>query len=43
MSQVEWGPSMETANGTRQKVNAGKLEYNILGQEIDLSYPILPW
>jgi len=26
MSQVEWGPSMETANGTRQNVNGGKLE-----------------
>ena len=43
MSQVEWGPSMETANGTRQSVNGGKLENNILVQEIDLSYAILPW
>ncbi len=43
MSQVEWGSSMETANGTRQNVNGGKLENNILVQEIDLSYAILPW
>src|SRR5271157_1123780 len=43
MSQVEWGPSMETGNGTRQNVNGGKLENNILVQEIDLSYAILPW
>ena len=43
MSQVEWGPCMETANGTRQNVNEGKLENNILVQEIDLSYAILPW
>jgi hypothetical protein len=43
MSQVEWGPSVETANGMRQKVNGGKLENNILVQEIDLSYAILPW
>jgi len=43
MSQVEWGPSMETTNGTRQNVNGGKLENNILVQEIDLSYAILPW
>ncbi len=42
MSQVEWGPSVETANGTRQNVNGGKLENNILVQEIDLSYAILP-
>ena len=42
MSQVEWGPSMETANGTRQNVNGGKLENNILVQEIDLSYASLP-
>jgi hypothetical protein len=32
MSQVEWGPSMGTANGTRQNVNGGKLENNILVQ-----------
>jgi hypothetical protein len=31
-SQVEWGPSVETANGTRQNVNGGKLENNILVQ-----------
>jgi len=29
MSQVEWGPSMETTNGTRRNVNGGKLENNI--------------
>ncbi|MDR3677358.1 MAG: hypothetical protein P4N24_17860 [Acidobacteriota bacterium] len=38
MSQVEWGPSVEAANGTRQNVNGGKLEDNILVQEIDRSY-----
>jgi hypothetical protein len=38
MSPVEWGPSVETANGTRQNVNEEKLENNILVQEIDLSY-----
>jgi hypothetical protein len=43
MSQVEWGPSMETANGTRQNANRGELENNIEVQEIDLSYTILPW
>jgi hypothetical protein len=43
MPQVEWGPSMVTANGTRQNVNVGKLENNILEQEIDPSYRILPW
>ena len=43
MLQVEWGPSMETAHRTRQNVNGGKLENNILVQEIDLSYAILPW
>ena len=43
MLQVEWGPSVETANGTRQNVNVGKLENNVLVQEIDLSYAILPW
>jgi len=32
MSQVEWGPSMETTNGTGQNVNGGKLENNILVQ-----------
>ncbi len=42
MSQVEWGPRVETANGTRQNVSGGKLENNILVQEIDLSYAILP-
>ncbi len=42
MSQVEWGPGVETANGTIQNVNEGKLENNILAQEIDLSYAILP-
>jgi len=42
MPQVEWGPSMETTNGTRQNVNGGKLENNTLVQEIDLSYAILP-
>ena len=42
MSQVEWGRSVETANGTRQNVNGGKLENNVLVQEIDLSYAILP-
>jgi len=47
MSHVEWGPSVETANGTRQNVNGGKLENNILEnnllvQEIDLSYAIFP-
>ena len=41
MSQVEWGPSMETAHGTRQNATGGKLENNILVQEIDLSYAIL--
>jgi hypothetical protein len=33
---------METAHGTRQNVNGGKLENNILVQGIDLSYAILP-
>ena len=37
------GASVETANGTRQNVNGGKLENNVLVQEIDLSCPILPW
>jgi len=43
MSQVAWGPSMETANGKSQNVNGRKLENNILKQEIDLSDAILPW
>ncbi|HYA64176.1 MAG TPA: hypothetical protein VED66_13315 [Candidatus Sulfotelmatobacter sp.] len=34
---------MGITNGTRQNVNGGKLENNILVQEIDLSYAILPW
>jgi hypothetical protein len=34
---------METANGTRQNVNGGKLENNLPVQEIDLSDAILPW
>ncbi len=42
-SQVEWGPSAETANGTRQNVKGEKLEYNIVVREIDLSYAIPPW
>jgi hypothetical protein len=42
MSQVEWGPSKETTHRTRPNVHGGKLENNILGQEIDLSYAILP-
>ena len=43
ISQVEWRPSMETAHRTRQNVHGGRLENNILVQEIDLSYAILPW
>ena len=43
MSQVEWGPSMETVNGTRQNVHrGGELENNIQMQEIDLSYLFFP-
>jgi len=42
MLQAEWGPGMETAHGTRQNLNRGKLDNNILVQQIDLSYAILP-
>jgi predicted amidohydrolase len=43
VSQIEWKPSMGAANGWSQNVDGRLLENNILVQEIDLSYAILPY
>jgi beta-ureidopropionase len=42
-AQIEWKPSMGTADGSNQNVDDKRLENNILVQEIDLSYAIVPY